>query len=163
NFGPLLDKYEAELKAYEKLQEKLQKNPDDAKEQAAKQKVQAAATAAHNASGKYAASLKSCRDYWDSSNRTAKPAASELLRELSLGERQRGAAGRGSFCPAGGSVTRPQHGPWGKRRGRIGASGQSAPARARGVGAPASTVRNGEGDRGLPGLPVLPRLSQVVK
>ena len=36
NFGPLLDKYEAERESYDKLTTKLQLKPDDKKQKAAK-------------------------------------------------------------------------------------------------------------------------------
>src|SRR5262245_55239932 len=58
NFGPLLDKYEAERKAYHATMDKMAKNPDDAKEKSAQQKVIAAADTAMRVGATYAAAIK---------------------------------------------------------------------------------------------------------
>lgn len=57
NFGPKLDAYEAEVKAYHKLSDQLARNPDEAKDAAARKKVMAAALAAQKAGAVYLASL----------------------------------------------------------------------------------------------------------
>lgn len=57
-FGPKLDKFEAELKAYDQLTDKLARNPDPAKEKAAKKKVMDAAKAAFTAGRSYLAALQ---------------------------------------------------------------------------------------------------------
>src|SRR5262245_54040949 len=81
NFGPLLDKFEAEHKAYDAFMEKQATNPDTAKEKAAKKKVTDAATAAYAAAGKYAAALKQVEDH---STGATKAATTALLNVLSM-------------------------------------------------------------------------------
>lgn len=58
NFGPKLDTYETQLKAYQKLSDQLARKPDDAKEAAAKKKVLDAAKAAHLAGQQYLKALQ---------------------------------------------------------------------------------------------------------
>jgi len=79
DLGPLLDKYEAEHKAYDDLMKKLGLQPDDTKQQAAQQKVLAAATKALQATAQYTASLEHVEAH---STGAIKTAASDLSRVL---------------------------------------------------------------------------------
>src|SRR5262245_51900217 len=58
NLGPLLDKFEAERKAYHATMDKMATNPDDAKAKAAKQKVITAADTAMRVGATYMAAIK---------------------------------------------------------------------------------------------------------
>src|SRR5262245_20884793 len=58
NLGPLLDKFEAEKKAYNESMKKWALKPDPAKQMAARQKVKVASAAAGGAAAKYAQALE---------------------------------------------------------------------------------------------------------
>ena len=74
-FGPKLDTFEAELKAYHELMKKLATRPAGATEEAAAKKVQDAALAATRAAAAYMVALKNVEDH---SNGTTKTAAASL-------------------------------------------------------------------------------------
>jgi hypothetical protein len=80
NLGPLLDKFEAELKAYNESMKKWSLKPDPVKETAARNKVKAVATAAMSAAGNYGEALKQIEKH---SNGATKSAATELRDVLS--------------------------------------------------------------------------------
>jgi len=82
NFGPLLDKYEAEEKAYDAFMKKNATNPDDAKEKAAKKKVVDAANAAVVAAGKYAAAITQVEKQYTGATKTAAASLSTALMKI---------------------------------------------------------------------------------
>src|SRR5262249_31650087 len=125
NFGPLLDKFEAEHKAYDAFMEKQATNPDTAKEKAAKKKVTDAATAAYAAAGKYAAALKQVEDHSTGATRAATTALLNVL-SMQIGFKLKKAR-EGLFCPAGESAATAQCWPLAKQVCRRRVFGQPRP------------------------------------
>ena len=82
NFGPLLDTYEKEEKAYDVFMEKNATNPNAAKEKAAKKKVIDAAKAAEAAGGKYGAALTQVEKQYTGATKAAAEKLSTALMKI---------------------------------------------------------------------------------
>ena len=81
-FGPKLDTYENEEKAYDAFMEKNATNPNAAKEKAAKKKVIDAAKAAEAAGGKYGAALTQVENHYTGATKAAAGKLSTALMKI---------------------------------------------------------------------------------